>query len=250
MINIRTVKVLVLYYTILSFTEWFLHKNLMHKGSDNLLAKKIQDIHVMIYKYSASDKHEDHHKNVENNGVVHDQEGLYFLKMDVIFLILIVYILYISLSKLLINGLSKRHYIIMVIIVTLTIISYYLIWNILHPRYHRFNDSYNENGIIENNCIYKYLEKYHMLHHFNKGEEKCNFNIILPGADFIMGTYKGCLDNSKLCNSNNKLTKKEIELCAKQKVGEKIPYGITYCSSSSSSVSPSHSSSYSLSSDV
>ena len=43
------------------------------------------------------------------------------------------------------------------------------------------------------------------------------------------------------CNSNNKLTKKEIDLCAKQKVGEKLPYGINYCSSSS--VSPSHASS-------
>ena len=80
-----------------------------------------------------------------------------------------------------------------------------------------------------------------MLHHMNKGKDKCNFNIILPGADFIMGTYKGCVDNSKLCNSNNKLTKKEIDLCAKQKVGENMPYGINYCSSLS--VSPSHASS-------
>ena len=238
--HLKMIKVVLLYYIILSFTEWFLHKNLMHKGSDNLLAKKIQDIHVLVYKYSASDKHEDHHKNVENDGVVHDQEGLYFLKMDVILLILIIFILYFCLSKILINGLSKKHYIIMAIVVIFTNLSYYLLWNGLHPMYHRFGDSYNENGIIENNCIYKYLEKYHMLHHMNKGKDKCNFNIILPGTDFIMGTYKGCVDNSKLCNSNNKLTKKEIDLCAKQKVGVELPYGINYCSSS---VSPSHASS-------
>ena len=89
-------------------------------------------------------------------------------------------------------------------------------WNILHPRYHRLDDFYNENGIIEN-CFVINIWR-HMLRHMNKGKDKCNFNIILPGADFIMGTYKGCVDNSKLCNSNNKLTKEEIDLCAKQKV--------------------------------
>ena len=239
--NLTLIKVIILYYIILSFTEWFLHKNLMHRVDGNFISDNIQKLHIMIYKYSACDKHEEHHKLVENDGHVNDDEGLFFLKSDVIFLILIVYILYISLSKLLINGLSKKHYMIMVVIVTLTIISYYLMWNILHPRYHRLDDFYNEKGIIENCFIYKYLEKYHMLHHMNKGKDKCNFNIILPGVDFIMGTYKGCVDNSKLCNSNNKLTKKEIDLCAKQKVGEKLPYGINYCSSSS--VSPSHASS-------
>ena len=43
----------------------------------------------------------------------------------------------------------------------------------------------------------------HAIHHLQKGE-KGNFNIILPGADFIFNTYKGkCYDNSNYCKDSN-----------------------------------------------
>jgi len=245
--NFQTIKVIVLLYIIITFTEWYIHKNIMHK-SNGLISKYLQKIHVDIYKYSPSDKHENHHKLVENDGSVYDGDGLLFLKMDSILSILIIFILYFFMSKILIRGLTKNHYITIFITVTIIAILYHILWNTLHPRYHRFNNYYNENGIIENSFIYKYLEKYHMIHHLNKGDKKCNFNIILPGADFIMGTYRGCVDNTKLCNSSNKLTMKEIDLCSKQKVGEKLPYGINYCPSPSSSSSSSSSSSPSSSS--
>ncbi len=49
-----------------------------------------------------------------------------------------------------------------------------------------------------------------MIHHFNKGEDKCNFNIILPGMDFIFGTYKNCIDNTEFCKITlQKLKKKK-----------------------------------------
>ena len=62
--NLTIIKVVVLYYIILSFTEWFLHRYLMHRVDGNFISDNIQKIHIMIYNYSACDKHEEHHKHV------------------------------------------------------------------------------------------------------------------------------------------------------------------------------------------
>ena len=59
-----------------------------------------------------------------------------------------------------------------------------------------------------------------MIHHYNKGKNKCNFNIILPGIDFLFGTYKGCVDNKEYCKKNINLNDKEKRV--KNKIKHKI----------------------------
>ena len=67
-----------------------------------------------------------------------------------------------------------------------------------------------------------------MLHHFNKGDDKCNFNIILPGADFIFGTYKGYVDNTEYYKLKTKKTEKDIEIFNAQLQKKPLPYGLKY----------------------
>jgi sterol desaturase/sphingolipid hydroxylase (fatty acid hydroxylase superfamily) len=69
-----------------------------------------------------------------------------------------------------------------------------------------------------------------MIHHLNKGDNKCNFNIILPGADFIMGTYRGCVSNKEYYENNNNLSDNDKKLYLKELNKEQLPYGISYCS--------------------
>ena len=98
----------------------------------------------------------------------------------------------------------------------------------VHPLFHKYkslDDSY-----ISNNYIYNKLKNYHLLHHFNKGNNKCNFNIILPGADMLFNTYKGCVDNSDFCNDNSiEKSTNDLELCDKQINNIELPSGLTYC---------------------
>ena len=69
---------------------------------------------------------------------------------------------------------------------------------------------------------------YHHFYHFNKGKNKCNFNIILPGADFIFGTYKGYVDNSEYCKLKTNKTEKDIQICEAQEKNKPLPYGLKY----------------------
>lgn len=37
------------------------------------------------------------------------------------------------------------------------------------------------------------------MHHLVKGQNKGNYNIILPGGDYLLGTYNSCVDNRDYC---------------------------------------------------
>ena len=59
--------------------------------------------------------------------------------------------------------------------------------------------------------------------------DKCNYNIVLPGMDYIMGTYKNCVDNTEFCKKHKFDSKKNKNLCKKQENNIKLPYNIKYC---------------------
>jgi hypothetical protein len=42
----------------------------------------------------------------------------------------------------------------------------------------------NEKGIT----MYDWFKANHTMHHLRKGDEKGNYNVTLPGADWILGT--------------------------------------------------------------
>ena len=55
--------------------------------------------------------------------------------------------------------------------------------------------------LVSKGNLYKWLWKNHAIHHFQK-DNKVNFNIIVPGIDVVMGTYKTSFNNFEHCQSN------------------------------------------------
>jgi len=70
-----------------------------------------------------------------------------------------------------------------------------VIWNTMHSYVHFFdvNKICNVNGIPkeyidENNVYVNWSLENHRAHHFYKNDEKGNWNVVFPGADYIFGT--------------------------------------------------------------
>ena len=109
---------------------------------------------------------------------------------------------------------------------------YACLWNTFHPYFHEIELGYDiKTGIpsIEglkdkHHPIIVWLFKNHALHHLNKDPKKSNFNIVLPGADFLMGTYKSKVDNRKYCENYNGNEKKILDLCKKELNIKKVQY--------------------------
>ena len=219
---------ILIIYLLLSFFEWYIHKNLMHKNDNNLFIKLFDKIYKNIYSNDFRESHIEHHTNNNVDGHIDDDTGSRFCYTYKFIMPLLVIIPYYIITKPILNYSLKTYYYYLLLFFIISWI-YEILWNCFHLKYHRWEDAYNENGIIENNFIYKYLEKYHMIHHYNKGDIKCNYNIVLPGMDFIMGTYKYCVDNKKFCKKHKNDSHKNNDLCKKQEDNENLPYGIEYC---------------------
>jgi len=224
---------LFLLYISTSLMEWYIHKFLMHETDNkniNCINNFTKNIYFMIHNKYQSDNHINHHSIVLNNGDVDiSDDGMLYSGYNIPFTTVFGFIIYIILSKIINYNHSKKDYIIIFISWIIISSSYYILWNVLHPSYHNYDFVDNNINYIKNNFIYKYLEKYHMIHHFNKGDNKCNFNIILPGMDFLFGTYKNCVDNTDFCKNKFNKTEKEKELCDKQSKNIKLKENIDYC---------------------
>lgn len=218
-------------YIILSFVEWYIHKYLMHY-TDNKIINAVNYLfkkgYNLVHGYNQDTSHVKHHNIVRTNGNVNiDDDGMFFDIKNVPLLAAINISIYYFISRIFCYNHSRNEYIGIFIVLFIIAFIYYKLWNILHPSYHNYH--MNNMVKLKDNFIYKYLEKYHMIHHFNKGKNKCNFNIILPGADFLFGTYRGCVDNTEYCNENMFKTKKDYKLCLKEKKGIDLPSDIQYC---------------------
>jgi TRAP-type mannitol/chloroaromatic compound transport system permease small subunit len=217
-------------YIIVSFIEWYIHRYLMHY-TDNKVINAInylfKKVYTIVHGYSQDNSHVQHHTIVKNNGDVdEDDDGMFFDIKNIPLLTVSTSLIYYFISRMFKYNHSKNEYIGIFIVLFIISCVYYKLWNILHPSYHNYH--MNNYSFLKDNSIYKYLEKYHMIHHFNKGLEKTNYNIILPGADFLFGTYKGCIDNTDYCKTNKYKSKKDYRICRKQEKDRKLS-GIDYC---------------------
>ncbi len=218
-------------YIIVSFLEWYIHRFLMHYTDNkviNFINYFFKKIYHGIHGHSQDNSHVQHHTVVLNNGDVdEDDDGMFFNSKNIPLVTLSCFSIYYLISRIFQYNHSRNEYIIILLVSTIISFLYYKLWNILHPSYHNYHT--NNYIFIKNNPIYKYLKNYHMIHHLNKGKDKCNFNIVLPGADFILGTYRGCIDNKEFCEKNDKKTEKEEELCENQKNGTLFEDGLKFC---------------------
>jgi hypothetical protein len=177
--------------------------------------------------------HINHHKQTMLNQTLPDdyiEEGLVFNLIDSeILYTLIFFVVGTILFWLFFPKFKKSFSLLFMIIFSVVFISVYMyIWSSIHSHYHsryvESNKPLKNNPKItiysplpffiphESSYIYKYLYWYHSLHHLNKGEDKGNYNILIPFFDFIFGTYKYKVDNTKYFLNNSPKTPQEIWL--------------------------------------
>ena len=180
-------KALVIYLT-LSFTEWFLHRYVMHGNPEAL--GRFPLIGSPLAK--TADTHLEHHKTVQSDMTLKDHQddnSLIFRIETVLESALF------SIPILMLSGQFTLKEAVAVSAVSGLI--YSLLWNSIHTKMHgqevasRWDSTTPVNALAHRNPIYEFLWKYHAVHHVQKGKEKTNYNIILPGMDFIFGTYGG-----------------------------------------------------------
>jgi uncharacterized membrane protein YecN with MAPEG domain len=58
---------------------------------------------------------------------------------------------------------------------------HHLIWNLIHQQMHD-----PKNPFFAKWGLYRFLARYHWMHHKHPGH---NFNVVVPLADFVLGTY-------------------------------------------------------------
>jgi len=204
-------------YIIISFLEWYIHKYLMHRSDNQLINKVNHGFKQLYYKIHGSQQdeaHINHHQNVHNNGdvTVVDDDGMFYHWAHIPLTTVVGFAIYYAVTKSFGYTHKVKEYAIIFGCFGGISYLYYILWNILHPSYHRYGE-YAKYEFIRNNSVYKYLEKYHMIHHLNKGDNKCNFNILLPGFDHLAGTFRWSVDNNEYCKGKNDKTDKDRELC-------------------------------------
>lgn len=210
--SLQVILFIVLFYTWVSVMEWVAHKYIMHK-------QIIDNSHV------------NHHIDVRLDQSIHSSfhpEGLIFKPINQLILFFIGWTSAIMLWKVIgMNTWIPWYFLILFVLLISQL--YFWMWNSMHSSYHlRYIEintpMTNENGetsIIygilphfrpnKHNWLYKWMKRYHALHHMNKGESKGNYNIILPLTDHLFGTYTPKVDNRKYFSNPKNVPKTEQE---------------------------------------
>jgi len=176
--------------------------------------KKLSQIPIFgNYLASFANAHLEHHGEVDTDmrlNTVKRVTGLFF-KWEIT-----VWLSVITALVLFVCGLFDIKY--SLLFGTLFALIYSMLWNTIHPKMHDFKlklklkDGIPEfKGINMNNPMYQWLWYNHAIHHLQK-DNKGNYNIVFPGADFLLGTYHNkCYDNVEFCKKQkNPTTKKRV----------------------------------------
>ena len=205
---------LIFFYILVSLIEWTLHYFVMHFNEP---AKGILEY------LNTSKSHIEHHKKTNIDQSLTDdysEESLVFnfILLENYAILGVVFVL-VYLYWRFFPGFKKYSLALVFVFVSFVYFFYLYLWGSIHSYYHkRYVDSNkpakNDPNMIvycplkffkpdEENPVYKYLFWYHTLHHLTKGVDKCNYNIICPLFDFIFGTYKSNVNNTKHFSENN-----------------------------------------------
>ena len=95
------------------------------------------------------------------------------------------------------------------------------VWNCMHPALH-FEDKqltisegpdFINRKWFQSTGLHKWLWTNHVIHHLVSGKKQGNYNAVLPGADYLFGTYRNRSDCPGFIINSEELTiqKKSIE---------------------------------------
>lgn len=217
---------LALVYIYVSFIEWFTHKYIMH--GLGTLGKFFKGLGL-------SDSHITHHTQTSLGQTLigpyeHDSLIFNLKEQAILFTILVT-------GGTLIWHVMGRPFDYTLLLITLIILSglHFWLWASFHTSYHDVyfhtdepltnphGETISVFGVLDHQntrkecngrsslwcSFFRYLAWYHTLHHLNKGENKPNLNVMLPGADFFLNTYKSIVDNRDYFNKNKPKNKQE-----------------------------------------
>lgn len=176
-------------YIISTFSEYFLHKYIMH-NPNNSVGKR----HITHHK--STNKDMTLNTNDEDYKIILPSENLFlddWLTILMIFSISCITVY--SFYKYYPTELNLK---ILLLISSLFALFEILIWNSVHSYMHG-RDGYEmgyfslkqniTSYLVENFSYFKWIINNHIKHHNVKGDKKGNFNIVFPGADFLLNTY-------------------------------------------------------------
>ena len=187
---------IIILYFVFSITEWLVHKYIMHGDKDKTTIARdhvIHHIHTLpTMKLVTSDTY---------GADIDKYLGLYFTWKSSIIVFCIGII-----EGFMVRNISGFHVSNFFIIIIVSILCVYQssFWNTIHPDIHYITTKLSwREGIpgwngwkylfglipIQNSNLYEWLKQNHRMHHLRKGVQKGNFNVTLPGADFIFGSY-------------------------------------------------------------
>ena len=208
MYYIKLIIVILSMLLSLSIGEWVIHKYIMHNTEGS------------FGRFIFGDNHIVHHMQVNSDMTLKEGEehvGLYFgvfetLAVSVLFMVVQRIIMYI------INFDCKITY---SFGISLAVgLFYKFLWDFLHYSFHDLTDDLEINKLIP---YFYWWVKNHAYHHLVKGEAKGNYNIIVPGADFLFGTYRSCVTNKEYCK------KTPNEICDMEKKVKLLKHGFSFC---------------------
>jgi hypothetical protein len=175
----------VLFYLLISFGEFGIHKYIMHNKINLPFINKTYENHIT------------HHINVNSNTDFslknNNSKGICFgIDLSIILFIILFIVSYILFHKL-----------VSIYIILITCLLYIIynktMWNLVHSYIHHVDVkdvcsdtilNIPKKYINENNMYINWIIKNHQAHHYYKDKEKGNYNILIPGADYILGTHK------------------------------------------------------------
>ncbi len=208
MYYIKLIIVILSMLLSLSIGEWVIHKYIMHNTEGS------------FGRFIFGDNHIVHHNQVNSDMTLKEGEehvGLYFgvfetLAVSVLFMVvqrIIMYIIKFDCKITYSFGISLA-----------VGLFYKFLWDFLHYSFHDLTDDLEINKL---NPYFYWWFKNHAYHHLVKGEAKGNYNIIVPGADFLFGTYRSCVTNKEYCKKNPN------EICDMEKKVKLLKHGFSFC---------------------
>jgi len=180
--------VFLIIYIICSIVEYAVHKYVMHLPFPYLIYIYQSHVHHHNNAAASSDLslREDDLQEYDDNLCI-PVDKTFYMYILALFISYFILLLYPKKVPLLYTGSC-------VLFITLFAV---LMWNTYHPVIHGLDGkkicgiySIPSKYINVNSTYSQYVINNHKAHHYYKHNEKGNFNITLPFADFLFGSYK------------------------------------------------------------
>lgn len=194
---------LICWLLVISALEWGIHKHIMHGDPKRLGRVPV----VGPWLGDTAQTHNDHHLDVENDMRIPEHtkpEGLYFSWGSTVPMFAVATAIMVCVDRALDGKGAVRT--LQTGVVLTAVFSF--VWNSVHARMHEHGLRVTlKDGVPSMDGVthsmgkaYEWMWRNHALHHMQKGGAKGNYNIIVPGFDFLMGTHTDRLyNNAEYC---------------------------------------------------